>query len=105
MTIAPRTNTCHLRFGLGIPRAAGVSPTSIGRSPGLRTRRTASWQESAAAVFVGDAQRVKVTALLEELDLGHTGAEYDAYTINIGEGQQFGSDFVDINPNSKIPRS
>jgi GST-like protein len=47
---------------------------------------------------------VKVTALLEELiDLGHTGAEYDAYTINIGEGQQFGSDFVDINPNSKIP--
>ena len=47
---------------------------------------------------------VKVTALLEELiDLGHAGAEYDAYTINIGEGQQFGSDFVDINPNSKIP--
>ncbi|MAR28748.1 glutathione-dependent disulfide-bond oxidoreductase [Gammaproteobacteria bacterium] len=47
---------------------------------------------------------VKVTALLEELlDLGHTGAEYDAYTINIGEGQQFGSGFVDINPNSKIP--
>ena len=47
---------------------------------------------------------VKVTALLEELlELGHTGAEYDAYTINIGEGQQFGSGFVDINPNSKIP--
>ena len=47
---------------------------------------------------------VKVTALLEELlDLGHTGAEYDAYTINIGEGQQFGSGFVEINPNSKIP--
>ena len=47
---------------------------------------------------------VKVTALLEELlELGHNGAEYDAYTINIGEGQQFGSGFVDINPNSKIP--
>ena len=47
---------------------------------------------------------VKVTALLEELlELGHTGAEYDAYTINIVEGQQFGSCFVDINPNSKIP--
>ena len=45
-----------------------------------------------------------MTALLEELlELGHTGAEYDAYTINIGEGQQFGSGFVDINPNSKIP--
>ena len=47
---------------------------------------------------------VKVTVLLEELlDLGHTGAEYDAWLINIGEGDQFGSGFVDINPNSKIP--
>ncbi|NCF44933.1 MAG: glutathione-dependent disulfide-bond oxidoreductase [Proteobacteria bacterium] len=47
---------------------------------------------------------VKVTVLLEELlDLGHSGAEYDAYTINIGKGEQFGSGFVEINPNSKIP--
>jgi GST-like protein len=47
---------------------------------------------------------VKVTVLLEELlELGHTGAEYDAYLINIGEGNQFGSGFVAINPNSKIP--
>ena len=47
---------------------------------------------------------VKVTVMLEELlDLGHEGAEYDAYLINIGEGDQFGSGFVDINPNSKIP--
>ncbi len=47
---------------------------------------------------------VKVTVMLEELlALGHKGAEYDAYLINIGEGDQFGSDFVDINPNSKIP--
>ncbi len=47
---------------------------------------------------------VKVTIMLEELlALGHTGAEYDAYLINIGEGDQFGSGFVDINPNSKIP--
>lgn len=47
---------------------------------------------------------VKVTVMLEELlALGHTGAEYDAYLINIGEGDQFGSGFVDINPNSKIP--
>ena len=47
---------------------------------------------------------VKVTVLLEELlALGHEGAEYDAYLINIGEGQQFGSGFVAINPNSKIP--
>jgi len=47
---------------------------------------------------------VKVTIMLEELlALGHKGAEYDAYFINIGEGDQFGSGFVDINPNSKIP--
>lgn len=47
---------------------------------------------------------VKVTVLLEELlEAGHSGAEYDAYLINIGDGEQFGSGFVDINPNSKIP--
>jgi GST-like protein len=47
---------------------------------------------------------VKVTILLEELlAIGRTGAEYDAYLINIGEGDQFGSGFVAINPNSKIP--
>ncbi|RBP79594.1 glutathione S-transferase-like protein [Marinomonas rhizomae] len=46
----------------------------------------------------------KVTIMLEELlALGISAAEYDAYLINIGEGDQFGSDFVDINPNSKIP--
>ncbi|MDH0300848.1 MULTISPECIES: glutathione-dependent disulfide-bond oxidoreductase [unclassified Pseudomonas] len=47
---------------------------------------------------------VKVTILLEELlALGHAGAEYDAWLIRIGEGDQFGSGFVDVNPNSKIP--
>jgi len=47
---------------------------------------------------------VKVTVLLEELlAAGHEGAEYDAWLIRIGEGDQFGSGFVDINPNSKIP--
>ena len=47
---------------------------------------------------------VKVTIMLEELlEAGHTGAEYDAYTVNIGQGQQFTSGFVGINPNSKIP--
>ncbi len=47
---------------------------------------------------------VKVTIMLEELlALGHKGAEYDAWLINIGAGDQFGSDFVAINPNSKIP--
>ena len=47
---------------------------------------------------------VKVTIMLEELlAAGHTGAEYDAWIINIREGDQFGSGFVAINPNSKIP--
>ena len=47
---------------------------------------------------------VKVTVMLEELlALGHTGAEYDAWLIRIGDGDQFGSGFVAINPNSKIP--
>lgn len=47
---------------------------------------------------------VKITIMLEELlAKGHKGAEYNAHLINIGEGHQFGSDFVDINPNSKIP--
>ncbi len=47
---------------------------------------------------------VKVTVLLEELlARGEQGAEYDAYLINIGEGDQFGSGFVGVNPNSKIP--
>jgi len=47
---------------------------------------------------------VKVTIMLEELlALGHKGAEYDAWLINIQEGDQFGSGFVSVNPNSKIP--
>ncbi|MCO5118098.1 MAG: glutathione-dependent disulfide-bond oxidoreductase [Burkholderiaceae bacterium] len=47
---------------------------------------------------------VKVTVMLEELlAAGHAGAEYDAWPIRIGEGDQFGSGFVAINPNSKIP--
>ena len=47
---------------------------------------------------------VKVTVMLEELlALGHSGAEYDAWLISINEGAQFGSGFVAVNPNSKIP--
>ncbi|WP_028913938.1 glutathione-dependent disulfide-bond oxidoreductase [Pseudorhodobacter ferrugineus] len=47
---------------------------------------------------------VKVTVMLEELlAAGHTGAEYDAWLIKIGDGDQFGSGFVEVNPNSKIP--
>ena len=53
---------------------------------------------------LGTPNGVKVTVLLEELLAeGHAGAEYDAWLINIGEGDQFGSGFVAVNPNSKIP--
>jgi len=53
---------------------------------------------------LGTPNGVKVTVLLEELlAAGHAGAEYDAWLINIGAGDQFSSGFVDINPNSKIP--
>ena len=52
----------------------------------------------------GTPNGVKVTIMLEELlARGHKGAEYDAWLIRIGEGDQFGSGFVKINPNSKIP--
>lgn len=47
---------------------------------------------------------VKVTLMLEELlEVGHRGAEYDAWLITINDGDQFGSGFVELNPNSKIP--
>ena len=53
---------------------------------------------------LGTPNGVKVTIMLEELlALGHMGAEYDAWLIRIGDGDQFGSGFVDVNPNSKIP--
>jgi len=53
---------------------------------------------------LGTPNGIKVTVMLEELlEAGHAGAEYDAWLIRIGEGDQFGSGFVSVNPNSKIP--
>ena len=53
---------------------------------------------------MGTPNGVKVTVMFEELlAAGHANAEYDAWLISIGKGDQFGSGFVDINPNSKIP--
>jgi GST-like protein len=53
---------------------------------------------------LGTPNGIKVTVMLEELlALGHEGAEYDAWLIRIHEGMQFGSGFVEVNPNSKIP--
>ena len=53
---------------------------------------------------LGTPNGIKVTIMLEELlALGHSGAEYDAWLIRIRDGHQFGSGFVEVNPNSKIP--
>ena len=53
---------------------------------------------------LGTPNGIKITIMFEELkELGVEDAEYDVYKIHIGEGDQFGSDFVEINPNSKIP--
>lgn len=53
---------------------------------------------------LGTPNGIKIAIMFEELkELGITDATYDLYKIHIGEGDQFGSDFVDINPNSKIP--
>lgn len=53
---------------------------------------------------LGTPNGIKVTVMLEELlAAGHKGAEYDAWLIRIGDGDQFGSGFVEVNPNSKIP--
>src|SRR5665213_2860035 len=53
---------------------------------------------------LGTPNGVKVTVMLEELlAAGHSGAEYDAWLIKIGDGDQFGSGFVGVNPNCKIP--
>ena len=53
---------------------------------------------------LGTPNGQKVSIMLEELlAAGHAGAEYDAWYIDIGEGDQFGSGFVEVNPNSKIP--
>jgi GST-like protein len=53
---------------------------------------------------LGTPNGQKVTIMLEELlEAGHKGADYDAWLIQIGDGEQFGSGFVEVNPNSKIP--
>lgn len=72
---------------------------------GAREQRTLPRGDHALQLYsLATPNGVKVTVMLEELiDAGHEGAEYDAWPIQIGDGDQFGSDFVAINPNSKIP--
>jgi GST-like protein len=79
---------------------------SINRpTSGARTEKELPVGEHPLQLYsLGTPNGVKVTIMLEELiELGIKEAEYDAFLINIGEGDQFTSGFVDINPNSKIP--
>ena len=82
-----------------------VSPPSTARWPAPRTRRSCrSGATRCSSTRSPRPNGVKVTLMLEELlALGHAGAEYDAWLIRIHDGEQFGSGFVAVNPNSKIP--
>uniref|UniRef100_UPI00403F105A glutathione-dependent disulfide-bond oxidoreductase n=1 Tax=Candidatus Enterococcus willemsii TaxID=1857215 RepID=UPI00403F105A len=81
--------------------------TKSGNQPvaGSRFEQTLPIGEQPLQVYsLGTPNGIKVTIMLEELkEAGISEATYDLYKINIGEGDQFGSDFVKINPNSKIP--
>lgn len=85
---------------------SGGTFASINRpTAGARFDRTLERGEHALQLYsLGTPNGRKVTILLEELlEAGHTSAEYDAWLIDISQGDQFGSEFVAINPNSKIP--
>lgn len=81
-------------------RRSGNRPTA-----GARFEQTLPKGEAPLQLYsLGTPNGIKVTVMLEELKaLGIEGANYDLFKISIGEGDQFGSDFVSINPNSKIP--
>jgi len=94
------------------PRVWTFDPDSSGRFSNINRPVSGATHDKELPVGKHDLQLyslatpngVKVTVLLEELlALGKKEAEYDAYTINIGSGDQFGSGFVAANPNSKIP--
>lgn len=81
-------------------RKGGNRPTA-----GSRFEQTLPVGEAPFQLYsLGTPNGIKVTIMFEELkELGVVDADYDLYKINIGEGDQFGSEFVEINPNSKIP--
>ena len=100
-----RRPTRRRRSGPGTRRAAAGSPTSTGPIAGpTHDKELPVGSHPLQLYSLATPNGVKVTVMLEELlALGHSGAEYDAWLIRIGEGDQFGSGFVAINPNSKIP--
>jgi GST-like protein len=86
--------------------ASGGKWNSINRPiAGPTHEKTLSVGEHPIQLYsMGTPNGVKVTVMLEELlALGHAGAEYDAWLVRIGDGDQFSTGFVEINPNSKIP--
>jgi GSH-dependent disulfide-bond oxidoreductase len=88
------------------PQASGGRFASINRPTAGPTHEAALpvGRHPLQLYSLGTPNGVKVTVMLEELlALGHAGAEYDAWLININEGAQFSSGFVAVNPNSKIP--
>lgn len=94
------------------PKIWTWKPRSEGRFAAINRPTAGATHEKALPVgkhplqlySLGTPNGVKVTVMLEELlEQGHQGAEYDAWPIHIDEGDQFGSGFVEINPNSKIP--
>src|SRR3954470_4334485 len=94
------------------PPKVWVSKPALGRFANINRPTAGAQHEKELPVgkhplqlySLGTPNGVKVTIMLEELlTLGHKGAEYDAWLIRIGEGDQFGSGFVAANPNSKIP--
>ena len=93
------------KSGPGVIRTAVALRPSIARSRGRHTTKNyPSGRHPLQLYSLGTPNGVKITILLEELlAIGQSGAEYDAWLIKIGEGEQFGSGFVSVNPNSKIP--
>ncbi|MFZ0206744.1 MAG: glutathione-dependent disulfide-bond oxidoreductase [Roseiarcus sp.] len=94
------------------PPKVWVAKPALGRFANINRPTAGAQQEKELPVCkhplqlysLGTPNGVKVTIMLEELlARGHKGAEYDAWLIKIGDGDQFGSGFVAINPNSKIP--
>ncbi len=84
--------------------SGGSSPASTARLPARRDKDLPLGKHPLQLYSLATPNGVKVTIALEELlALGHTAAEYDAWLIRIGEGDQFSSGFVQVNPNSKIP--
>ncbi len=95
-----------------VPPAVWVNKPATGRFANINRPIAGATHEKELPVgkhpmqlySLGTPNGQKVTVMLEELlALGHSGAEYDAWLIKIGQGDQFGSRFVAINPNSKIP--